>query len=369
MKKILLFAFIFLISFSPLFADQDVSGSKDHPLVTRFPESHIIHYENKNYDEYRLPLGKVIDKKHTNFQSLEGKITRIIYNAKEKSTIFEVFKSFESALNSSGSKILFSCSKEACGEGWLGATIDLNQLNLKYGQDDISAQFGHASTGHLIVAKLSKGSQDIFIAMTIATGWHRYPSILIDIIEVKQMQKNLVKLTPDALFNEIMQKGYTSIYGINFDSGKAIVKNNSNESIKKIATILRKDSSLNIYVVGHTDDTGNLEQNMQLSTERAKAIIKELINKYKINSSRLQPHGVGPLVPVDTNTTDEGRLKNRRVGLVQSLHSFGPNKVLDRKQQVLEQRKRMEDMKKRRQQMLERKKKQQALRDKLKKKK
>jgi len=82
---------------------------------------------------------------------------------------------------------------------------------------------------------------------------------------------------------------------------------------------LKQNSSLNVYIVGHTDMTGTLEHNMDLSQRRADSVVKELVNTYGISSSRLKALGVGPLCPVATNQNEEGRKLNRRVELVEML--------------------------------------------------
>lgn len=60
---------------------------------------------------------------------------------------------------------------------------------------------------------------------------------------------------------------------------------------------------------------GKLDYNVDLSKRRAAAVVKELTTKYGINSSRLTSGGVGPLAPVATNETEDGRKLNRRVSL------------------------------------------------------
>jgi len=106
------------------------------------------------------------------------------------------------------------------------------------------------------------------------------------------------------------------MYGIYFDTGKSDIKPESTETIEEIAGLLQEDPSLQIYVVGHTDDTGKLKENMDLSNKKAAAIIKELTTRYKIDSSRFEAAGVGPLAPVATNDTKEGKELNRRVEIV-----------------------------------------------------
>ena len=87
-------------------------------------------------------------------------------------------------------------------------------------------------------------------------------------------------------------------------------------TLKEITKLLKQDPNLNLYVVGHTDNVGKIDYNMQLSSARAEAVVKALITKYGVSRSRLDPHGVGPLAPVASNETEDGRALNRRVELV-----------------------------------------------------
>jgi len=61
---------------------------------------------------------------------------------------------------------------------------------------------------------------------------------------------------------------------------------------------------------------GTFEYNMTLSKNRAQAVVNELVKKYSIDAARLTGDGTGPLAPVSTNETEEGRKLNRRVELV-----------------------------------------------------
>jgi outer membrane protein OmpA-like peptidoglycan-associated protein len=81
--------------------------------------------------------------------------------------------------------------------------------------------------------------------------------------------------------------------------------------------MLNANSSLKIYVVGHTDMTGQLDYNMELSLRRAESVVEALVNTHGIAADRLKAQGAGPLCPVSTNNTEEGRKLNRRVELVE----------------------------------------------------
>ena len=72
---------------------------------------------------------------------------------------------------------------------------------------------------------------------------------------------------------------------------------------------------MKLYVVGHTDNQGAFDMNIDLSRWRADAVVKKLTVKYGVVAARLRP-GDGPTAPVAANETEEGRSKNRRVELV-----------------------------------------------------
>ena len=59
-----------------------------------------------------------------------------------------------------------------------------------------------------------------------------------------------------------------------------------------------------------------MEHNLLLSERRAGAVVKYLMSHHQVSAARLMPKGVGPLAPVASNKTEDGRAKNRRVELV-----------------------------------------------------
>jgi outer membrane protein OmpA-like peptidoglycan-associated protein len=71
-----------------------------------------------------------------------------------------------------------------------------------------------------------------------------------------------------------------------------------------------------VDVVGHTDNVGGYDSNLDLSRARAAAVVSALVKEYDINPQRLRASGVGFLAPVASNSSEEGRAKNRRVELL-----------------------------------------------------
>ena len=138
----------------------------------------------------------------------------------------------------------------------------------------------------------------------------------IHIIEKAGMEQEIVA-SAEAFSNDLKDTGHAAVYGIYFDTGQSVVKPESEPALEQIAKLLKGDPSLKVNVVGHTDNVGTIEANMKLSQARATAVVAALTAKYGIAATRLNAYGVGPLAPVATNKTYDGKAKNRRVELVE----------------------------------------------------
>ncbi|MBX2949730.1 MAG: OmpA family protein [Crocinitomicaceae bacterium] len=104
-----------------------------------------------------------------------------------------------------------------------------------------------------------------------------------------------------------------------FNTGSAVIKNESHAELDKVAEILKKHTQVEALVEGHTDNTGSDELNMKLSKDRAKAVKDYLVSK-GVDANRLKSEGYGPTRPIADNSTDAGRAKNRRVVIKTSIY-------------------------------------------------
>ncbi|PWV51965.1 OmpA family protein [Chitinophaga sp. S165] len=75
--------------------------------------------------------------------------------------------------------------------------------------------------------------------------------------------------------------------------------------------------SFKVFIVGHTDNTGDFQHNIALSKQRATAVVSELTAKYAVPATQLTADGVGSLSPVGSNANEESKARNRRVEMVQ----------------------------------------------------
>jgi outer membrane protein OmpA-like peptidoglycan-associated protein len=80
----------------------------------------------------------------------------------------------------------------------------------------------------------------------------------------------------------------------------------------RLVSLLKAYPDMRIEIGGHTDAKGSDSYNLRLSENRAKSVVDYLVSK-GLSENRLQYKGYGKMKPIDTNDTEEGRAKNRRV--------------------------------------------------------
>ena len=103
--------------------------------------------------------------------------------------------------------------------------------------------------------------------------------------------------------------------GINFQSGSKKLTKASYKTLNNIVSLMKKFSTANIEVQGHTDNTGSEETNKQISQDRAQVVVDYFIQN-GIAADRVRAVGFGSDKPIADNKTKKGRSKNRRVELV-----------------------------------------------------
>ena len=117
------------------------------------------------------------------------------------------------------------------------------------------------------------------------------------------------------LYDRLSSEGKIVTYAITFETGKADLKPESMVEIARIAKLMKENPNLAFEVQGHCDATGSDKVNDPLSQKRAEAIVAALVEE-GIAESRLSPVGKGSHEPIASNSTDEGRARNRRVEFV-----------------------------------------------------
>ncbi len=263
----------FIVSGLASAAEPDKKGCADHPVFpTRMPGYSIADCDTKDFDRFDFETGKK-DK-----AGVEGRRTKLTYKVEDRSkepSGLTVVRNYENALKSVQGTVLFT------------------------------------DKTRLVNGKIVKDGKEIWAQVEKGNGL-----IWLTVVEKAGMAQDIVA-NADAFGNDIKSTGHATVYGIYFDTGKSEVKSESQAALQEVAKLLSSDPGLKLLVVGHTDSVGQLEANMKLSQARAEAVVQALTTSHGVAATRLRAQGAGPIAPVATNRTEEGRAKNRRVELVE----------------------------------------------------
>lgn len=110
--------------------------------------------------------------------------------------------------------------------------------------------------------------------------------------------------------------GRAPLPGISFDYGSVELADPTTPILAELADFLLDNPQIRLTLVGHTDAEGGLQSNISVSRARAASVRQILIDAFGIAPERLSAEGVGYLMPLALNTTQEGRDINRRVEAV-----------------------------------------------------
>lgn len=275
MRRItLLAAFLAVVCGGAARAEQkDVAGSKDYPLFSRWPGYYLDNYAHKKFEAYEFELK---DKKET----VEGEYYFIDYyrmEGAEAAASLEVIRNYENAIRKAGGTVLYT-----------------------------------RGTSYTI-GKIVKEGKEIWVYVH---PWNDGRGIEMRIVE-RQAMDQTIQANAATWLSDLATTGHAAVYGIYFDTDKAEIKPESEPALAEMAKLLKGNPAVNVFIVGHTDNTGTFEHNMKLSMDRATSVVNALVAKHGVAAARLKPYGVASLAPVAPNKAEDGRAKNRRVELVE----------------------------------------------------
>jgi len=199
----------------------------------------------------------------------------------------------------------------------------------KKAPDEIAAELGAQKTDSLIAqerAVSQKGEENPIEAISgspaqgnAAQGNNAsYSSYPIDntnsdlpVVELNDDELTLKKAGEDKLKYVNLIKSFILSVAV-FKAGGYELTREAKQEIKALAENIRKYDYTKITVEGHTDSSGNPEQNQRLSVLRARAVFGELFMD-GIPLEKMEYVGLGASMPISSNNTAAGRTRNRRV--------------------------------------------------------
>jgi outer membrane protein OmpA-like peptidoglycan-associated protein len=324
---------------------QDIDGARDTDVLKRYEGSFIVSYEHSEFTDFKVPLSPLesTDRKdqrnNTLFlpereQELEGVLTRLVYVEPEARSPLEVLRNYQDDVKAAAGEVLFDCDDDECGgsstrsSGGGGGQSSL-LMYFFYPQDLKEPNW---STGYCAVTEKIRDQRfftgkmpgDTYVTVQtyqvvseLGCGALNGRTIaVVHVLQPKGREQKMVTVKADDMARAIDASGRVALYGIYFDFDKADVKPESGATLDEIASLLKGQPGLSVLVVGHTDNQGGFDYNVDLSKRRAEAVVDVLVNTHKIELQRLRAAGVGMMAPAASNESEGGRGRNRRVELV-----------------------------------------------------
>lgn len=303
---------------------EDAEGCKDNQIIGRFTGATIAYCKVKEFDELAfmraavnygalLERNATTDKSGPEWAKLQGKATELRYELPSNRSSLEVMANYKSELSTKGFQILFECNDQDCLSGTFRDLYVMGEL-LDPSNGISTAYFDHAR--YIFAEKKAGGS----VHASILVGEVKDAGVaFLRVLEEKPMDANQVQVpqaTAEDLSASLAAAGSANVYGILFDYDQDAVKPESKPALDEIAAVLNGNPVLLLKVIGHTDNVGGEAYNLDLSSRRAANVSAALVGGYGIDPARLTFEGAGFSRPIESNDTEEGRAKNRRVELV-----------------------------------------------------
>ncbi|MEI5681455.1 MULTISPECIES: OmpA family protein [unclassified Mesorhizobium] len=348
---ILLFAGVNLAAADATIPTADIEGAADNALAKRYDGSFIVSYEKFSYTDFTIPLSPLKPSEDEEARDssnnrvftpekkveVEGALTRIAYVLPGERSPLEVLRNYQDVIEEAGGEVQFECKKEDCGgdatRSSSGGGGHMSLMQYFFHEADVKdAAFSNGNCAltagindqRYFTAKVPQTAGDAYVTVQAyqlvddlyCKEFNGRTIAVVQILEPKPREKKMVLVEAKEMADSLSEKGSISLYGILFDTDKTDIKPESEPTLKEIAALLKNEPNISVIVVGHTDNQGAFDYNLDLSSRRANAVKDELAAKYGIEAARLTAAGAGMMAPVASNDDEAGRAKNRRVVLV-----------------------------------------------------
>lgn len=303
----------------------DFDGSRDHRDVPRVSGSRIGGFDYAEYDAGQFASHWGGDQ--LTVARPEGQRTRIIYFGRASQSSLQVFRTYQRAFAQMGEFTeVYRCEREACIESRVGARLVWSRTNRVPTELGSAHHYEHNGTHEdpmYVYGTVQIGERLLHVSVFTSLGkgalvgpGRDRPIIHLEVLEAEDFKPALAAVDAAALAEQLASRGHVAVYGINFEFDSATLQASASSVLSEVALGLATDPDVAVFVVGHTDNAGELSYNQTLSAARAQSVVAALIEDHGIDAGRLTPVGVGPVAPKASNADDTGRALNRRVEIV-----------------------------------------------------
>lgn len=287
MKARYLVQTLWLLLLASSVAAQQSENPDDHALFSGFPDAEINELETIEDTNYRVVLGSLQSTRGQVVpeasERVRGDLTRILYQIPNGFTGQDVYDFFVDQMQLRGYSELFTCAGRACGssENWAN---DIFGNRILYGP--VRNQF--------YLAMGSDPSGQFYVSAYVITRINRQILAFLEIIELSGSAEAPTDAGPPFLLEQLRETGGIIVPGLTFGADD---QPESDAGLDDLVEALRLDPELRLYVVGHLQAEGSLDDLLDRSEARAQAVLQLLVDQ-GIDAERLTSRGVGPLAPI-----------------------------------------------------------------------
>jgi len=300
----------------------DRKGGADNPLLSRYKGSVLYMYGESRLDKTSVVI---LQKGKPTLAPVEGKISNRLYLAPDNSSPLEIYRNYRHALEAAGFETLYACDTEACKEGEVQRLVENLPRKAHWDAYDNAVEgtfnSGNQPGFHYYSGRRKGPAGATYVSIGVVDGFKDSGVMgrkrqFVQIVEPVVTELGKVEVDAAAITSGLKRDGKMALYGIEFDTNKAVLRSDSASQLTQMAKVLKATPAMKVFIVGHTDNQGDFAANSNLSQKRAEAVCAALASTHGIDPVRLVARGVANLAPVSSNDSGDGRAKNRRVEMV-----------------------------------------------------
>lgn len=237
--------------------------------------------------------------------NITGKTVTNVYQIDGTSlTLDQMFKPIIDDLENRKFSVELYCNTQVCGG-----------FNFRKNLEIFKPPFMLVNVANYSVVTAKKNNTAVsLIASKLGT------TIYLQVVSIGINENDLIqpdiKSETNSFSLTLINEGAIVLDDLIYRSGSSTLGDGPFNSLLELARFLKSTPTASIILVGHSDSTGELSQNIELSKNRAQAVADRLINSHSIDQSRISAEGIGFLSPKTNNSTEISRKKNRRVEAV-----------------------------------------------------
>ncbi|MEL6476842.1 MAG: OmpA family protein [Pseudomonadota bacterium] len=272
-------------------------------------------FADRAFDDYALPIAAFGGTEPAT-RPIRGRVIWSAFRQDGAESVADVVAAYRARLTGLGFEAVFFCETSGCGgfdfrfeaellpaPGMLFDTADFAQLSMRRAADRSYASVLVSQVLDAVyVQTVLVVEAEVTAELTGSPGVETAPDTVI----LPQNEK--------ALYDRLIADGHVPIEGLEFETGGAALSAGSAEALDLLGRLLNRNE-ISVVIVGHSDNVGALEGNLDLSRRRAEAVLRALAER-GVRREQMSASGAGFLAPLTSNATPEGREQNRRVELV-----------------------------------------------------